>query len=504
MRLQGGATSTEVLTPGPILGSVDATPVQASEGAVYEPRAARQFADFSWLRASVAVDAMMLGVAVVTAELGAERAGVPATPTRWLVVFSALVFALLWAKKLYAWRFSLRVFDDARAIAIAIAVAVMTMVFVRDLFVPDPAAASQGIRLAAFALVYLVGGRALLSWSELEARKRGETLRPTLIVGAGHVGRLAARRLLGHPELGMRPVGFLDKDPLAADADPGLPVLGASWDLEDVVREQGVKQVIVTFSKAPHTVLLRLARRCEELGVEIAFVPRLFDRMTEHVRVEHVGGLPLLTAALADPKGYEFAIKHALDRVLAGLLLLVLAPILLASAVAVAISVGRPILFRQTRVGRDGKLFEILKFRSMRIASTTPTLAPLAPDTAPGGVEGEDLRTSVGDFLRKSSFDELPQLINVLRGEMSLVGPRPERPEYVDVFGEAVARYNDRHRVKAGITGWSQVNGLRGKTSISERAELDNYYVQNWTLWLDFKILVTTVAVVFRSYRSVE
>ena len=448
---------------------------------------------------------MMLGIAVVTAELGAERAGVPATPAPWLLVFSALVFALLWARKLYAWRFSLRVFDDARAITIAVAAAAMAVVFVRDLLAPDPAAASQAVRLGVFALVYLVGGRALLSWSELEARKRGETLRPTLIVGAGHVGRLTAKRLLGHPELGMRPVGFLDKDPVAAEADPAtLPILGASWDLEDVVREQGVKQVIVTFSKAPHTVLLRLARRCEELGVEIAFVPRLFDRMTERVRVEHVGGLPLLTAELADPKGYEFAIKHAIDRVLAGLLLLVLAPILLASAVAVAISVGRPILFRQTRVGRDGKLFEILKFRSMRIASTTPTFAQLAPDTAPGGVEGEDLRTSVGDFLRRSSVDELPQLINVLRGEMSLVGPRPERPQYVDVFGVVVARYNERHRVKAGITGWSQVNGLRGKTSISERAELDNYYVQNWTLWLDFKILVTTVAAVFRSFRSVE
>jgi exopolysaccharide biosynthesis polyprenyl glycosylphosphotransferase len=505
MRLLGGATSTEILTPGPILGSIEAVPVQASESSASDQVAGRRFADFSWLRASVAVDAMMLGVAVVTAELGAARAGVPATPAVWLLVFSALVFSLLWAKKLYAWRFSLRVLDDARAIAIAVGVAGMAMVFVRDLFAPDPAAASQAIRLGVFALVYLIGGRALLSWSERDARRRGETLRPTLIVGAGHVGRLTARRLLGHPELGMKPVGFLDKDPLAAEAGPTpVPILGASWDLEDVVREQGVKQVIVTFSKAPHTVLLRLARQCEELGVEIAFVPRLFDRMTEHVRVEHVGGLPLLTAELADPKGYEFAIKHALDRLCAALLLLLLSPVLLVCAVAVAVSVGRPILFRQTRVGRDGKLFEILKFRSMRLATTTPSLAELAPDMAPGGVEGEDLRTPVGDFLRRSSFDELPQLINVLRGEMSLVGPRPERPEYVDVFGEAVARYNDRHRVRAGITGWSQVNGLRGKTSISERAELDNYYVQNWTLWLDFKILVATVAAVFQSYRSVE
>jgi exopolysaccharide biosynthesis polyprenyl glycosylphosphotransferase len=386
----------------------------------------------------------------------------------------------------------------------------MAVVMLRGLLAADPAAADQGLRLGAFAAVYLIGGRTLLTWSELTARRRGETLRPTLIVGAGHVGRLAAKRLLAHPELGLRPIGFLDKDPLVArDADVALPVLGASWDLEDVVAEHGVEHVIVTFSKAPHEVLLRLARRCEELGVRIAFVPRLFDRMTEKVGVEHVGGLPLLTAELTNPKGLQFAFKHAIDRMAAALLLLLLLPLLVVASVAVVVSLGRPIFFRQTRVGRDDRLFEMLKFRTMRPGRDEPeakneNVFRLLPDTAPGGVEGGDRRTRVGELLRRSSIDELPQLLNVLKGEMSLVGPRPERPEFVDLFGESVYRYDDRHRVKSGITGWAQIHGLRGKTSISERAELDNFYVQNWSLGLDAQILLRTLLTVFRSYRTVE
>jgi exopolysaccharide biosynthesis polyprenyl glycosylphosphotransferase len=460
-------------------------------------------AEFAWLRACLTVDVLMIVGGVATSELGAAQAGVPQTPQPWLSLSVGLVLVMLWGRRLYAPRLGLRPFDDVRAIVVSCAFAAMAVVMLRGLVAGDPAAADQGLRLAAFSAVYLIGGRTLLTWSELTARRRGETLRPTLIIGAGHVGRLAAKRLLAHPELGLRPIGFLDKDPLAAqDADVTLPVLGASWDIEDVVREHGVEQVIVTFSKAPHEVLLRISRRCEELGVRIAFVPRLFDRMTERISVEHVGGLPLLTAGLTNPKGTQFAFKHAVDRVAAALLLFLLLPVLAGVAVAVAVSLGRPIFFRQTRVGRDDRLFEMLKFRTMRPGHDEAL--PLLPDTAPGGVEGGDRRTRVGELLRKSSVDELPQLLNVLRGEMSLVGPRPERPEFVDLFGDSVYRYDDRHRVKSGITGWAQVNGLRGKTSISERAELDNYYVQNWSLWLDVQIVLRTWLTVMRSYRNVE
>ncbi|MGB2918718.1 MAG: sugar transferase, partial [Mycobacterium sp.] len=154
---------------------------------------------------------------------------------------------------------------------------------------------------------------------------------------------------------------------------------------------------------------------------------------------------------------------------------------------------------RQERIGRDGIVFGCLKFRSMRPLDPDKANFQLKDGAAPGGVEGEDRRTRIGKIMRKTSLDELPQLVNVLKGDMSLVGPRPERPEFVELFEMQIRRYGERHRVKAGITGWAQVHGLRGQTSIADRAEFDNYYIENWSLNLDFKVLVLTVLAVLRS-----
>jgi exopolysaccharide biosynthesis polyprenyl glycosylphosphotransferase len=211
--------------------------------------------------------------------------------------------------------------------------------------------------------------------------------------------------------------------------------------------------------------------------------------------------MPLYRLRAVNPKGWQFAIKHALDRAMGAILLLMLAPLMLAATVAVKVSSPGPVFFRQRRVGRDGRPFDLLKFRSMRTTDARPkgkVQVLLPEDTAPGGVEGADRRTAIGRLIRRVSIDELPQLINVLKGEMSIVGPRPERPEFVELFERRVTRYEDRHRVKAGITGWAQVHGLRGKTSLSDRIEWDNYYIENWSLWLDLKILLLTVAAVFR------
>jgi lipopolysaccharide/colanic/teichoic acid biosynthesis glycosyltransferase len=200
-----------------------------------------------------------------------------------------------------------------------------------------------------------------------------------------------------------------------------------------------------------------------------------------------------------NPNGWQFAVKHMLDRIGAGVALVVLAPLLLAIAAAVRSSSPGPVLFRQRRIGRDGRDFEMLKFRSMRPvtpgAGGIPAVIPAG--VGPGGVEGLDRRTRIGTFLRRSSLDELPQLINVLRGEMSFVGPRPERPEFVGPFIRHVRHYNDRHRVRSGITGWAQVNGLRGQTSLSDRVEADNQYIESWSLALDLRILLMTVAALF-------
>jgi lipopolysaccharide/colanic/teichoic acid biosynthesis glycosyltransferase len=193
------------------------------------------------------------------------------------------------------------------------------------------------------------------------------------------------------------------------------------------------------------------------------------------------------------------------------MLLIVLCPLLALTAVMVRLSSPGPVLYRQRRIGRDGREFELLKFRSMRVPDDPavqeaegpkPAGSPLpsvAEDLGPGGLEASHLRlTPVGRFIRRTSIDELPQLWNVLRGDMTLVGPRPERPEFVELFGQSIRRYDDRHRVKSGITGWAQVHGLRGRTSLADRVEWDNYYIENWSLWLDVKILMMTLTAPFR------
>jgi exopolysaccharide biosynthesis polyprenyl glycosylphosphotransferase len=276
-------------------------------------------------------------------------------------------------------------------------------------------------------------------------------------------------------------------------------VLGTVEDLDEIVERTGVGNLIVAFSSAADARVSRLIQHCQELGVCVSVVPRMFDTINDRVGYDTVGGLPLLSFTSVDPKGLQFTIKHALDRVLALALLVILSPVLLGAALAVRLSSPGPALFSQRRVGRDGKVFDFYKFRSMRLAPTgpRPESGPLdfllGGDVAPGGVEGEDRRTAVGRFLRRTSLDELPQLFNVLRGDMSLVGPRPERPEFVELFRQDIVRYGDRHRVKSGITGWAQVHGLRGQTSLAERVEWDNYYIAHWSLGLDLKILLMTL-----------
>ena len=315
------------------------------------------------------------------------------------------------------------------------------------------------------------------------------------------------RRLLIQPQLGLYPVAFLDDDPLPDDAVPGRqsPVLGGLSDLAEVARATHAEHVVLGFSSAPDRLLIPLVREAEALGLKVSLVPRLFESVNVHVSLEHLGGLPLFGLHTIDPQGWQFAIKHVIDRVCAVAGLIVLSPLLLSLALAVRLSSPGPILFRQRRIGRDGRDFEMLKFRSMRPLETitdpadSSNVVALHPDIGPGGIEGADRRTAVGRLMRSTSMDELPQLLNVVKGEMSLIGPRPERPDLVDLFGSRIARYSDRHRVKSGITGWAQVHGLRGKTSLRDRVEWDNYYIENWSLGLDLKILAMTVAAVFKS-----
>jgi exopolysaccharide biosynthesis polyprenyl glycosylphosphotransferase len=457
-----------------------------------------------WALARFSLDFAMLGMGAAVAETGWRAAGFAPTPLVWVVAFPLLALALLVARDAYEPRLGSRLFDEIRKVAAATAVAAMAVTTARVILADTAVPSTQAVRPWLFATACAVAGRCVLTWAERRARTRGEMLRPTLILGAGRVGQTLAARLLAAPELGLRPIGFLDKEPLDGPRD--VPVLGASWDLERVVADHGVEHVVVTFSKAPNDVVLRLAKRCEALGVDVSFVPRLFERTPERLAVDHVGGIALLTPRATNGRGVAFAVKYAFDRVAGSLLLLLFLPLLALIALAVLVSMGRPVFFRQARISLDGREFGMVKFRTMRgrpedrgEADADWAAQELGGAAAvPAVAATEDRRTPLGRVLRASSLDELPQLWNVVVGDMSLVGPRPERAHYARRFGEGIYRYAERHRVKSGITGWAQVNGLRGKTSLADRVEWDNFYIENWSLWLDVRILARTPLALLR------
>jgi exopolysaccharide biosynthesis polyprenyl glycosylphosphotransferase len=258
------------------------------------------------------------------------------------------------------------------------------------------------------------------------------------------------------------------------------------------VGRTGARDVVVAARTEQEAAVAEAVERCRRLGLR-ASVASCHPESLRHIAAVHnLTGLRLPSFPTARAP-WRMTVKHAVDRVIALIALVLLGPLLLAIGLGVWLSSPGPAVFRQRRVGRDGREFEVLKFRTMFEDDGGCEFAP-GEGLAPGGVEGADRRTRFGRWLRSVSLDELPQLVNVLRGDMSLVGPRPERPEFVTRFAREVSHYQDRHRMKSGITGWAQVNGLRGQTSIAARVELDNHYIRNWSLWLDLRILALTVA----------
>jgi len=490
------ATLATTALPVPALHPRDSQVADTISGALSDLRTTprrRQHAS-SWVGPSLLTDIAMLAAADFVARL-VLPGSVP--PFFWAVVFSVLTLQLIHTRGMYTPPFHFQLIEASRFVVTACALAVTIVISLRVATSDSSQVVAQGVVLGLMAAAFLIAGRILL----VSSLKRDKVGAPTLVVGAGTVGRLVAKRLREHPELGLVPVGFLDNEPLYPDDDTAdLPVLGASWDLERIVDENQIAHVAITFSTAPTEVLIGLLKRCEQLGIQTSYVPRLYEKSTAKFTVGRVGGLPLVSFCSSDPRSWRFAVKYMLDRLAAAFALLLLAPVMLALSLAVWISLGRPILFRQERVGRDGELFGMLKFRSMRAADGPGDQDIVAStEVAPGGVEGVDRRTRVGAFIRRTSLDELAQLVNVLKGDMSFVGPRPERPAFVEIFEESVHRYEDRHRVKPGITGWAQVSGLRGKTSIADRAEWDTYYIENWSLWFDIKIFLLTLVAVTRS-----
>jgi Undecaprenyl-phosphate glucose phosphotransferase len=419
----------------------------------------------------------------------------------WLAAaFPLVTLTTLYARRIPDARLDGSAVDASAQVLGAVSLAALLTIAVASIFGDHHHLGRLALKLSLFAAISLSLTRLTLLLGRKQAVRRGDIGTPTLIVGAGVVGDHLMRRLAGDPSYGLRPVGFLDADPLPTSEPRDAsfaPVLGAPNELASAVAQTGARHVIFAFTSEPDRALVAKIEACHDLGVDVSMVPRLFQSISERSTLEYVGGTPLILLRPINPYGWQFTVKHAVDRVVAALVLLAFAPLMLAIALGVRLTSPGPALFRQRRVGRDGCVFAAIKFRTMRVPDHTARFDPPA-GSAPGGIEGEDRRTRLGTWLRNSSLDELPQFINVLHGEMSIIGPRPERPEYVNRFATSVPHYQDRHRVKSGITGWAQVNGLRGQTSITDRIEWDNHYIQNWSLRMDLRIVILTAAEILR------
>jgi Undecaprenyl-phosphate glucose phosphotransferase len=334
------------------------------------------------------------------------------------------------------------------------------------------------------ATVFVIVGRIFVRAFVERRHRDGRDVDRVLIAGNGELARAVVERIEAHGELGFRIVGYLRNGDDSVLGD--LPCLGAIDEAEQIVASHAVDHVFVALphasSKAMMALLDRLVRSC----VSIHVVPDLLQFMVLRSRVEDIDGLPTINLSETPLEGWSRFVKRGFDLVVAGAAALFFSPLMLLIALAIWLEDRGPIFYRQVRMGLDGKPFEILKFRSMRVGAETETGAKWAERDDPR-------RTRVGRLIRAWSFDELPQLWNVLRGDMSVVGPRPERPQFVEQFRAELPHYMLRHKVRAGMTGWAQVHGWRGNTSIRMRIEHDLYYIENWSLMLDLKICFMTV-----------
>ena len=334
------------------------------------------------------------------------------------------------------------------------------------------------------AIVLVALGREVVRWTVQWRHRHGRDFDRVLIAGNGDLARAVVDRIQAHEELGFRVSGYLRNGD--ATEIPALPCFGTIADAERVIEENDVDHVFVALPHASSETMVALLDRLVRSTVSIHVVPDLLQFMVLRSRVEDLDGLPTINLSETRLEGWSLLVKRGFDLLVAAAALIVAAPVMVAIAIAIWVEDHGPILYRQVRMGLDGKPFEIFKFRSMRVGAEEHTGAKWAEPNDPR-------RTRVGRLIRAWSLDELPQLLNVLFGDMSLVGPRPERPQFVQQFRAEYPHYMLRHKVRAGITGWAQVHGWRGNTSIRMRIEHDLYYIENWSLMLDMKILFMTL-----------
>lgn len=336
-------------------------------------------------------------------------------------------------------------------------------------------------------LLFVLTARSLLSHLLQWLRSRGWSQGRIVMVGLNQMAVAVSRQLSHSSWAGLQVVGYVD-DPSKnqrAVGDLSLPRLGDLEDLAAIVTREAVDEVWIAFPG--ESLVERAQYQLRHLPVSIRLVIDCFDfKQSKFLSLNTVAGIPTLDFSVSPLHGVNRYIKEVMDRLFALILLILISPLLLLIAIGVKLSSPGPVFYRQERVGWNNRSFTMMKFRSMPVDAEAKTGAVWAKP-------GEQRATRFGAFLRKTSLDELPQLINVLKGDMSLVGPRPERPDFVEVFKDQVPNYMKKHMVKAGITGWAQVNGWRGDTDLNRRIEHDLYYIQHWSVWFDLEIALRTV-----------
>jgi exopolysaccharide biosynthesis polyprenyl glycosylphosphotransferase len=354
---------------------------------------------------------------------------------------------------------------------------------------------SRGMLIYAWSLtiVFIVPSRVIIHRISRNLRLAGIGRDRVLIVGLGTSARLILQKIKMSPGLAYQLVGLVAKK---SDASPlpreigGVPVLGVVEDLVQIINEQNIDEVIIAIPDINHQEMVEIIGKCDK-NIKIRIFPDTFFYIAGQVSIGDLGGLPLLSIRDVEMRGWRLTVKRIVDISLSFAALLLLSPLMALVAILVKLESRGPVFYVQERMGLDAKLFPMLKFRSMRQDAEV---------SGPGWTRpGDPRRTKVGAVIRRLNIDELPQLINVLLGQMSLVGPRAERAFYVEHFRNSIPHYMSRHMEKAGMTGWAQINGLRGDTSIEERTKYDLWYVENWSLTLDYKIMLRQLFQLFTS-----
>jgi exopolysaccharide biosynthesis polyprenyl glycosylphosphotransferase len=344
-------------------------------------------------------------------------------------------------------------------------------------------------------IVFISIGKVIVLGVEKSRYQQGRDLRNAIVIGNNEMAKRFFDKLHLHPALGYKLIGYA-ADTKSNGLLANIEYLGTISDVQNIIMQREIELVFIALNYDEHQKLYKLVQECEGMNIEFLMVPDVVEVMTSGVKVQEFEGIPFLRLKGLPMTTWGRIMKRLFDIVVSFILIVLCSPLFLLIAILVKLTSNGHVLYSQERISLDGKSFTMLKFRSMRLGAES--------QTGPVWAKLDDNRaTPIGNFLRRTSLDELPQLFNVLKGEMSLVGPRPERPYFVEKFRGLVPKYLDRHRVKTGMTGWAQVNGLRGDSSLEERIKFDIYYIENWSFLFDVKILLRTIGALVERKKKV-